>query len=53
MREETLEKRLAAANLADDELQYEHDGGSTLIVFVLLFLAEFGFGLFIGWVVFG
>ena len=53
MNEDTLEKKLAAANRADDELQYEHDGSMVLITYMLLGWFGFGVGFFIGWVVFG
>lgn len=52
MNEETFEKKLAAANLTDDELQHEHDGGMVIITYWLFGLFSFGFGFFIGWVVF-
>ena len=52
MNEETLEKKLAAANLADDELQYEHDGGAVLITYWLFGLLAFGIGFCVGWMVF-
>ena len=50
--EKTFKENLAAANRADDELQYEHDGSMVLITYILLGWFGFGVGFFIGWVVF-
>lgn len=52
MNEKTLEKKLGEANLADDEPRYECDGSMVLITYMLLGWFGFGFGFFIGWVVF-
>ena len=52
MNEKTLEEKLAAANLSDDELRYEHDGSMVLITYILLGWFGFGVGFCIGWVVF-